>query len=185
MQWKFVSSQNIKWDIFLEISYKECEGETIPKLFFKISKLSISLDQLSKVYTVCFYCMLSWGLWKYIEPKPQKLLKLLPHAILINKKRSGTSLPASFSARFFKINISLVIFYYLTKSHCLVVFTSWDIGQFVYYGYLLTSLWRQKFCIWPYLSNQAVFSKRPRSQDKNLDILRTSSEHEIKSIFQF
>ena len=118
--------------------------------------MSISLDQLSKVY-ICFYCMLSWGPWKYNEPEPQKLLKLLPHAILINKKRSGTSLPASFSARFFKKNISLVIFYYLTKSHCLVVFTSWDIGQFVYYSYLLTSLWGQKFCIWPYLSNQAVF----------------------------
>ena len=63
-------------------------------------------------------------------------------AFLKNKKRSGTSLPASFSAWFLKKYISVVILYYLTKFHCLVVFTSWDI---VRCNCLLISLWRHEF----------------------------------------
>ena len=52
---------------------------------------------------------------------------------LKNNGRSGTSLPASFFAWFLMKNISLIIFYYiLTKFHFLVVFTLWDIGQYVY-----------------------------------------------------
>ena len=62
-----------------------------------------------------------------------------------NKKMSGTSFPATFSAWFLKEYISLVILYYLTKFHCLVAFTSWDIGQYVYCNCLLTRLWHHKF----------------------------------------
>ena len=35
-------------NVFLEKSYKKCCGETSPRPFYKKSKLSISLDQLSK-----------------------------------------------------------------------------------------------------------------------------------------
>ena len=59
-------------------------------------------------------------------------------AFLKNKKRSGTSLPTSFSTWFLKKNISVVIFSYLTKFQCLVAFNSWDIGQYVYCNCLLT-----------------------------------------------
>ena len=45
--------------IFLEKSYPKCGGETSPKPFSKKSKLSISLDQYSKVYTVYLYCIQS------------------------------------------------------------------------------------------------------------------------------
>ena len=38
-----------KRNIFLEKSYTKCSGETIPRPFSKKSKLSISLDQYSKV----------------------------------------------------------------------------------------------------------------------------------------
>ena len=48
---------------------------------------------------------------------------------LKNKERSGISLPVSFSAWFLKKNVSLVMFYYLTKFHCLTAFTSWDIDK--------------------------------------------------------
>ena len=41
---------------------------------------------------------------------------------------------------FLKKNIFYVIFYQLTQFHSLVVFTSGDIGQYVYYDYLLSSL---------------------------------------------
>ena len=51
---------------------------------------------------------------------------------LKDKSRSGASLPASFSAWFLKKIISFVIFYYLGKCHCLVVFTLRDVGQYVY-----------------------------------------------------
>ena len=44
-------------NIFLEKSYTKCGGETIPRLFSKKSKLSISLDQEFKVLCGCLYFM--------------------------------------------------------------------------------------------------------------------------------
>ena len=41
-------------NIFLEKSYTNCDQEAIPRPEF---------------HTVCFYCMLSWGLSKNIETK--------------------------------------------------------------------------------------------------------------------
>ena len=59
---------------------------------------------------------------------------------LKNKKNSRPSFNATFSALFLKKNISLVIFYYLTKLHCLAAFSSWDIVQYAYCNCLLTRL---------------------------------------------
>ena len=87
-------------------------------------------------------------------------------SFLKNKIRSWASLPASFSVLY-------VIFYYLAKFYCLVAFTSWDIGQYVYCNYLLIRMWRHKFWDYFVLSTQAVFSKWQKSKDKNLNILRT------------
>ena len=56
-------------NIVLEKSYIKCGGETIPRRFSEKSKLSISLDHLSKILCLWFYCMWSWGL--YIEGKLQ------------------------------------------------------------------------------------------------------------------
>ena len=41
--------------------------------------------------------------------------------------------------------IKWIRLYWLTKFYCLAAFTSWDIGQYVYCNFLLTSLWRHKF----------------------------------------
>ena len=41
-------------NIFLEKSYTKCDGETISRPFSKKSKLSISLDQDSKVLYILF-----------------------------------------------------------------------------------------------------------------------------------
>ena len=49
--------------------------------------------------------------------------------------------------RFLKKIISHFILFKLNKFHCLVAFTSSDIGQNVYYHYLFLSLWRHKFWI--------------------------------------
>ena len=42
---------------FLEKSYTKCGGETSPRLFSEILRLSISLDQQSKVLYRLFYSM--------------------------------------------------------------------------------------------------------------------------------
>ena len=114
-------------NIFLEKSHTKYGGETIPRSFFKKLKLSISADQHFKVFYILFI------LFIYLK------------AFLKNKKRSGTSFPASFSAWFLKRNIALVIFLYLEKFQCLFTFASWDIGQYVCCNSLLTRLWRNKF----------------------------------------
>ena len=98
-----------------------------------------------KFYTVCFYYMPSWGLSKYIETKLHTTGFCLIKLFLENKERSETSLHVSFSAWLLKQNISLVIFYYLTKFHCLIAFTSRDTGQYVHCNCLLTRFWRHKF----------------------------------------
>ena len=105
-------------NIFLEKSYTKCRKETIPRLFSK----KIKLDHISGsiVQSLCFYCTQSWGLLKYIEEKLscRSLAFTSYKAFWNNKKRSGTSLPASFSTWF------LEEFYYQKRFHCPVIFTS-------------------------------------------------------------
>ena len=72
-------------NIFLEKSYTECGGETIPRPSSKKSKLSIYLDRQSEIPQICFDSM----------PKSCVALSfILYKAFSKNKKRSGTSLPA-------------------------------------------------------------------------------------------
>ena len=128
--------------------------------------------------------MLSWGISKYIEIKLQITYFYFIYSSFKNKKKSGSS-PASLTVWFLKKNISLVIFYYLTKCEYLVAITSWDIEQYVYCNCLLTRLWRHKFWNWPCISNQAVFSIWPKIQDKNLNILRTKRAFKMKFFIIF
>ena len=101
------------------------------------------------------------------------------------KKKSEISLPASFSAWFLKKNIS-VIFYCLTKFQCMVIFTLWDIRQYVYCSCLLTRMWCHEYLNYDYLSNKTVFAAWSKSQDKKLNILKTKSVfNEMKSVFHF
>ena len=93
---------------------------------------------------------------------------VLPRIKLFWKKRAETSLTSSFSAWFFKKNNPLDMFYYLTNFYCLVAFTLWDLGQYVYCNCLLTRLWCQKLWNDLYFSNQVNFLTWPKYQDKNL-----------------
>ena len=68
MKYGQLTECNMK-NIFLKKSYTKCGGETIPKPFSKWSKLSMSLDQYSKVYVLCFYCIPICGQSKYTETK--------------------------------------------------------------------------------------------------------------------
>ena len=52
---KFGQLIEYNWrNIFLEKSFTKCDQETIPWPFFKKSKLSISMDQYSKVLYIFF-----------------------------------------------------------------------------------------------------------------------------------
>ena len=66
-----------------------------PDPFLKTQNQAYLWFNSLKFYTICFYLMQSCGLSKYIETK-------LHTTFSKNKKRRGTSLFASFSARFSK-----------------------------------------------------------------------------------
>ena len=135
-----------KTNIFLEISYAKYRRETIPRPFSKKSKLSISLDQYSKVLYIWFFIVCQVEDYrKWLKLSCRSFAFALYEAFLKNKNGCGTSLPASFSAWFLKKNIFVVTFCYLDKFQCLVAFISWDTGQYVYCNCLLTRLWRQQF----------------------------------------
>ena len=125
-------------NIFLEKSCTKCCGETVPTSFSGIEHITGSI-----IWNVVGFIFIPWQNEDYqnifkLSRRPFSLTSC--KAFSKNKKRSGTSFPASFSAWFLKENISLVLLYYLTKFHCLVAFTSWDIGQYVYCNCLLIRL---------------------------------------------
>ena len=60
-------------NIFLEKSYPKCDGETIPRPFPKKPKLSISLEQHSKVLLNLFYCMQVWNYRKILKVSSKPL----------------------------------------------------------------------------------------------------------------
>ena len=113
----------------------------IPRPFSKKSKLSISLDGsiiqsfIQLVFTV--YQLEDYQNILKLSCKPLAFTSF--KAFPKTRKRSVTSLSAPFSERFLKKNISLIIFYYLTKFHCLIAFSSRDIAQYLSL-FLLTRL---------------------------------------------
>ena len=122
---------------------------------------------------------------KWLKLSCRSLAFTSNEAFLKNKKRTGTSLPNSISAWYLKKNIYLVIFFYLTKFQCLVAFTSWDIGWYVYCNSLLTRLWRNKFLYWPYISKSSRFfcmTKKSRQKFKYPENEKSFYD-EIKTIF--
>ena len=131
------------------------------------------------------YYMPSWKLSTYFKTKLQITCFYLKDFFFKKKKKSEISLPASFSAWFLKKNIS-VIFYCLTKFQCMVIFTLWDIRQYVYCSCLLTRMWCHEYLNYDYLSNKTAFAAWSKSQDKKLNILKTKSVfNEMKSVFHF
>ena len=92
--------------------YTKCGEETTSRPFSYQNWGYIWINFL-KFYTVCFYCMPSWGLSNYIKTEQQTTCFSTSYKVFLkNKKMSGTSLPASFSAWFLKKNISLAIVYW-------------------------------------------------------------------------
>ena len=104
----------------------------VPDPFPKKAKLSISLDQQSDFYTVCYYCMFCFYYQNILQLRRWPLAFTPNKAFLENRRRIGTSFLVSFSAGFFKKNVSHI------------AYTSWDIGHYVYCNYLFPSLWPSK-----------------------------------------
>ena len=130
-------------NVFLKKWYTKRGGETSPRPFSKNSKLR-STEIWNFIQFVFIVCP-SRVLLKYIKPKVLTTCFYLVESFFLKKNRYRTSLPASFYASVLKKNISHVIFYSLTKSQCLIAFTSWDIGQYVYCNCFLPSFWLHRF----------------------------------------
>ena len=114
----------------------------------------------------------------------RNILKLScrPLAILKNKQGSGTNPLSQFLHNFWRNFFFLVMYYTFTKFHCLVAFTLWDIGQYLYCNCLLTRLHVMNFeinltfLIKPFfLHDQKVMIKLDYLQQKEL--LRWNKKH--------
>ena len=133
-------------NILLEASCKKSPVETLfPDPFLKDQTwVYLWIDSL-RFYTVSFFVCQVEDYQNILKLSCRPLAFTSYKAFLKNKKRSGTSLPASFSLHGFWRKIFLVLLFYLTKFQCLAAFASWDIGQYVYCNSLVTRLWRNKF----------------------------------------
>ena len=89
-------------NIFFQKSYIKCAGDTSPSHFPKNRNGAYLWINSLEIYKVYFYCMLSWGLSKYIEIKFRPLAFTSYKAFLKNKKRSRTSVCISFCALLFE-----------------------------------------------------------------------------------
>ena len=97
--WKVLEFETIFWWELCEKSCIKCGGKTIPRAFFKKSKLSISLYQYCKVLnSLVLNSLVFEGYRKIVKSSCRPLAFTYYKAFLKNKKRSGTSFPTSFSA---------------------------------------------------------------------------------------
>ena len=85
--------------------------------------------------------------WTYNKNKLYKILDCWCRDMLNfdSLEKCLNKFSTTFCVWFSKKNIFHVIFYQLTKFHCLIAFTSWNIGQYVYCSCLLTRVWRHNF----------------------------------------
>ena len=75
-------------NIFLEKSYTKSGVETIPRPFYKKSKLSISLDQYFKIFIQFVYTLCQVVGYRNIL----EINLLLPHIKLFSKSKRGLEL---------------------------------------------------------------------------------------------
>ena len=128
-------------NIFIKKSNTKSSEKSSPSLFFKKSKLSISLGQHSEIlYNLILLYVPVEDYQDILKLRCWPLAFSSYNAFLKNKKKSEASLPASFSAWFLKKNIPHVIFDRLTTFYCLINFTTWNIRQYFYYKCLFSSL---------------------------------------------
>ena len=142
--------------------------------------MSISLDQLSNVLYSLFLLYAKNEDYQNILKLSCGPLFFTSYNAFLKKLRCLELASLLIFSWFLKKNISHFIFYYQTKFHCLMVFASWDIEQYVHcncFFYQVVTPWILK----PTLSFwSSRFSTRPKSQDKNLNILTTKRVFKVK-----
>ena len=134
--------QLIEWTwetFFLKNQIQNMVGNLFADPFLKNQNWAYVWINSLKFYTVFFSCMSRSGLSKYVETDLQTTY--FYHIPSFFEKQKVVS----FSACFLTKNIYVLILYYLTKFPCLVAFSSWYIGKYVYCNCLLARLWRHKF----------------------------------------
>ena len=89
-------------DIFSKNHIQNVMEKLVPDPFLKHLNWACLWINSLRFYTICFYCLPSWGLLKHTEAKLQTTFFYLTLSFLKNKNRSGTSLPVSFSAWFWR-----------------------------------------------------------------------------------
>ena len=122
----------------------EC-GRLVPELSLLFQKLYIRTKQVVSIFVLIYFGRIFT--WTYNQNKRYNISDCW-YRDMLNFDFLSMGLGLTFPPHlwFFKKGISHVIFNQLTKVHCLVVLTSWDIGQHVCCSYLLSSLWYLK--IW-------------------------------------
>ena len=155
-------------NIFLEKLLQNVLEKLFPDSFLKEQnwELILWINSLKFYHFVFIVCQVE---------SYRNILKLSCRLLAFTSfKGPGTSLPASFSILFLKGNTCLVKYSINWPSFIIWLPLLREImGNMCYCNCLLTRLQRQKFWNCPYLSNQAVFSAWPKSEEKNLNILGT------------
>ena len=110
---KFGQLMNIAWEqFFLKNHIQNIEEKLFPDLFLKRQYWSyLWINNLGSAAS--FYCMSSWGIHRYalkLSCRPPAFTSY--KAFSRNKKRSGTSIIASFSAWFSKKSNFVIILCY-------------------------------------------------------------------------
>ena len=86
-------------NIFLEKSCSKCRTGASPSPFYKNSKLNISLDQQPEILKSLVFLYNQFEVYQNkLKLRHQPLAFTLYKAFIINRRRAGTNLPASFFA---------------------------------------------------------------------------------------
>ena len=95
----------------IERNMRNAMERPFPDPFLKNQNWAYLWNNILKFHTACFYGMPSWKLSEHFETKLQATCSFAftSYKAFLKNKRSGTSLPVSFSAWFLKKNISCYI----------------------------------------------------------------------------
>ena len=104
--------KNITWDtFFLKDHAQNMVEKLFPESILKNQNWVYLWINSLKFYTVCFYTIPSWGYQNKLELSCRPLAFTSCKVFYKNRKRPGTTLPASSFSWFLKKNICRAIFY--------------------------------------------------------------------------
>ena len=128
MKFGELMEHNMK-NIFLQKLCTKYGGENSSRLFLKKRKKNghISASAVWNFIQFAFVVYSSWGLPKYIESKVLTTCFYLLHTNFFQNIKRCLELVS------------------LTSFHCLIVFTFWNIWQYVHCNSLLFTWWRHEF----------------------------------------